>query len=154
MRRTSAAAVLAVSVVVAACGGGGGGDDMGDDYDCMLEEDDDTFVVGLEKVSPSGLRYRLMSADPAPPQRGDNHFVVHLLDAAGAPLAGAALGVVQYMPAHGHGSSVPVVITESITVIGEYDVNPVNLHMKELWQIFMSTSENDADEVMFAFCIP
>jgi hypothetical protein len=151
--RWSSVAALFVVAGLAACGGGGGGEvDAG--YDCVRDENEDTFVVGLEKVSASGLRVQLRSSVPAPPQRGDNHFVVHLIDAAGAPLAGATLEVVQYMPAHGHGSAVPEVITESTTVIGEYDVNPVNLHMKDLWQVFMSTSGDPADEVMFAFCIP
>jgi hypothetical protein len=152
---SSLAPAALVAAAVAACGGGGDG--TGDDvalYDCALEEDDDTFVAGLEKISASGVRFRIMSSVPAPPARGDNHFVVHLIDAAGAPQAGAALSVVQFMPSHGHGSSVPVIITESATVLGEYDVNPVNFHMNKLWQVFMSTSANEADRVMFAFCIP
>jgi hypothetical protein len=147
--------VLVTTLVVAGCSGGG--TDDGDDtapYDCSLEEDADTFVVGLEKISPSGIHFQLMASIPAPPARGDNHFTVHLADAAGAPLTGAALSVVQYMPLHGHGSAVPVIITESTAVPGEYDVNPVNFHMNKLWHVIMSTSASESDRVTFAFCIP
>jgi hypothetical protein len=138
---------------VSGCGGGHQADDE-ETYDCALEDRDDTFVVGLEKTSPSGIRYQLMMSDPAPPGRGDNHMTVHLLSAAAAPMGGAALTVVPYMPDHGHGTAVPVVIVESTTVIGEYDVNPVNFHMPGLWQLIMRTSSAPADEVTFAFCVP
>src|SRR5262245_20565140 len=118
MRRTFA--FLIVPLALAACGGGE--DPVGDDehYDCSVEDRDDTFVVGLEKVSQSGLHYQLMMSDPAPPARGDNHMTLHLETAAAAPMGGAPLTVVPYMPDHGHGTAVPVVITERTTVVGEY----------------------------------
>jgi hypothetical protein len=154
MRRFACIALCAIAPL-AACGGGG--DPPGDDehYDCSMETRQDEFVVGLEKVSPSGTHFILMSSVPAPPGRGDNHFVLHLTDSSAAPMAGATLTVRPYMPDHGHGTAVPVVITESTTVVGEYDVNPVNFHMPGLWQVLISAgSVTDANTAVFAFCVP
>jgi len=147
--RAASLALIALAPLVA-CGGGGSTSDD-EHYDCAMEDRADTFVVGLEKVSPSGLHFRLMQSNPAPPSRGDNDFTLQIADGAGAPVTGATLTVVPYMPDHGHGTSVPVVISESTTVPGQYDFNPVNLWMPGLWQVLVT---KDTEQVIFAFCIP
>ena len=158
MRRTLAfARLFVVALPIAACGGS---DDVppGDDehYDCSMETRADTFVVGLEKVSPAGAHFILMSANPAPPGRGDNDFVLHLEDSSLAPMTGASLTIRPYMPDHGHGTAVPVIITEHAATPGEYELDPVNFHMPGLWQVLMSsgTPVNEQNTATFAFCIP
>jgi hypothetical protein len=142
--------------MAAACGGTG---DDGDDemVDCTLETRDDEFVVGLEKLSPGGYHFQLMQSVPAPPARHDNQWTLHIADAAGAPLAGATVTVVPFMPDHGHGTGVSTVVTESTTVVGEYDANPVNLFMPGLWEVYVTvdTAPPAMDEqVVYRFCIP
>jgi hypothetical protein len=152
--RRSACLALCLVAPLAACGGG---EDAGDDehYDCTMETRDDDFVVGLEKVSASGTHFILMSSVPAPPARGDNQMTLHLQDSAAAPMGGASLTVRPYMPDHGHGTAVQAVITESTTVIGEYDLDPVNFHMPGLWQLLISAGPvTEANTATFAFCVP
>jgi hypothetical protein len=152
--RRFAAIVSCLVAPLAACGGG---EHPGDDehYDCTMETRDDEFVVGLEKVSPSGTHFVMRSSLPAPPGRGDNTIVVGLMDSSAAPMAGASLTVRPFMPDHGHGTAIPVVITESATVIGDYTLDPVNFHMPGLWQILISAGAvTDANTAVFSFCVP
>jgi hypothetical protein len=147
---------IAFSLVLAACSGDDGDDEA--PVDCALETRDDDFAIGLEKVSTSGLHYRLMQSDPAPPARFDNRWTIQVTDTNGAPLAGQTITVTPFMPDHGHGTGVVTVVTESATTLGEYDANPVFLAMPGLHQVFVdiapTTTPVDNDQVVFAFCIP
>src|SRR4051812_30181443 len=67
---------VALSVSLAACGTDSTGDD---EVDCTKVTGTDTFVVGLDKAGMSGtLDFKLMSADPAPPSRDDNAWIVQV----------------------------------------------------------------------------
>ena len=148
---------IAFSLVLAACSGGGGdGDDM--PIDCALETRDDEFAIGLEKISPNGTHFRLMQAEPAPPERFENRWTIQVTDAGGAPLAGRTITVTPWMPDHGHGTGVVTVVTESATTPGEYVADPVFLAMPTLHEVFVDISPAqtppDPDQVVFRFCIP
>lgn len=157
MRRSILLTPVLLAIPLAACGSG---DDPppGDDehYDCTMETRADEFVVGLEHITPAGVHYKLMSSVPTPPARGDNDFVIHIEDSTAAPMTGQALTIRPYMPDHGHGTAVPVIVTESAATQGEYELNPVNMHMPGLWQVFMSngTPVTESNTATFAFCIP
>ena len=154
MRRLACLALATLAPLTTACSGGDPADDD-ETYDCTMETRDDEFVVGLEKVSASGTHFILRSSDPAPPARGDNHMVLELRDSSAAPMAGATLTVRPFMPDHGHGTAVQAVITESTSVIGQYDLDPVNFHMPGLWQLLITAGAvTDANTATFAFCIP
>ena len=156
MRTPGMTRVALLGIVCAAACSSSGDDGMADDehYDCAMEDRDDDFVVGLEKVGANGVRFRLVESVPAPPSRGDNRWRVQVMDTGGAGVAGATLEVVPFMPDHRHGTSVVPVVTESTTTIGEYAADPVNLWMPGLWQTTVRTTTAPADFVVFAFCIP
>jgi hypothetical protein len=128
-------------------------------YDCTMEKRADTFVVGLQKVGSGGtLQFQLMSADPAPPSRGDNTWIVQVnamaSGAAGAPVTGASLDVVPFMPDHAHGTPIAVVVS-SMPTAGQYKLSPVNMWMPGLWDTTIRATEGTtSDTVVYRFCIP
>lgn len=119
---------------------------------CAAEDRDDTFAIGLSKSGVT-VTATFVSADPAPPIKGDNTWVLSFADAMGAPLDGLTISVVPMMPDHGHGT--PVVAEVSPTGNpGEYQVTPVNLFMAGYWQVDFELSTTDMqDTLMFGFCV-
>lgn len=147
--------VLVLGLV--ACGGDDGhGDDA--EVDCSTVTGVDTFVVGLEKAGGSGIyNFRMMSATPAPPARGDNTWIVQInaLDAGvvGDPVENAELKVTPFMPAHQHGTAVPIVITP-LADPGQYELSPVNLWMQGVWETTIrATVDTSTDSALFKFCV-
>jgi hypothetical protein len=142
---------------LAACGTDDHGDDM-EEVDCAKVTGVDTFVVGLEKAGMSGLyNFRLMSATPAPPARGNNDWVVQVnamnAGVVGAPVEGAMIKVTPFMPAHQHGTGVPIVITP-MTEPGQYQLAPVNLWMQGVWETTIrATLGATTDSVVYKFCV-
>lgn len=125
---------------------------------CADETRDDTFEVGLSRAG-SQVEVAFMEASPAPPDRGENTWVVMVTDSEGAPVSNAELEVVPWMPDHGHGSSV-IVEVEATQTPGEYRLSPIDLFMAGLWEVrlnFTLPASDDAapaeDQVVFAFCV-
>jgi hypothetical protein len=150
--------LLAVSLfsLVAACGT----DDPSDEpVDCTKVTGTDTFVVGLDKPGDSGvLDFQMMSADPAPPARDDNTWIVQINSmqsgVVGAPIDGATLAVTPFMPAHQHGSPIRVQITPVAGQPGQYSLSPVNLWMPGVWETTIkATSGDTSDTAIYRFCI-
>ena len=140
--------------LIAACSGDDGHTDP--DVDCTKVSGADEFVVGLAKDGNSGtLDFAMMSADPAPPARGDNKWIVSVNDMTGAPLEGAALTVTPFMPAHQHGSPITVKITPA-GAPGQYELSPVNLWMPGVWETTIratSMAGTESDSALYTFCI-
>lgn len=140
--------------LLAACGGDDG---TGDDVDCSTVTGADTFVVGLEKPGSGGsLDFKMMSATPAPPARGDNSWQFQISSMSsgvvGAPVDGAMLQVTPFMPAHQHGSPIQVQITDEGS--GTYTLSPVNLWMPGVWETTIrATTTSSSDSVVYKFCI-
>jgi hypothetical protein len=149
--------VIGVGLVIAGCGTNNSDDTM--DVDCSMVTGTDTFVVGLEHAGVGGaLDFKLMSADPAPPARGDNTWIVQINSMAsgvvGDAVNGASLVVTPFMPAHQHGSPITVQITPEATS-GQYQLSPVNLWMPGVWETTVqATSGPSSDRAVFKFCIP
>lgn len=139
-------------VLVAACGH----DDHGDDpVDCTKVSGADEFVVGLAKSGGSGrLDFAMMSADPAPPQRGDNTWIVQISDkTTGAAFESATLTVTPFMPAHQHGTPIAVEVMPG-AVPGQYTMTPVNLWMPGVWETTIRASGGSTiDSAIYTFCI-
>lgn len=121
--------------------GGGGGPPAGD-----------TYVAGMEKQGAANrLALRLKEARPAPPELGDNTWMLEVLDSNGESMTGCTLTVDPLMPAHGHGTNKTAVITEAD---GTYEVTPLDLFMPGLWQVpFVVTCGEVVDDVLFEFWI-
>jgi hypothetical protein len=155
-------AVLVVGVSLVAACGTNGDDGSGSDapIDCTMVTNADTFVVGLEKAGTNGaLDFKMMSATPAPPARGDNTWIFQINEmtsgVVGNPVSGATLQVTPFMPAHQHGSPIQVQITP-LPDAGQYQLNPVNLWMPGVWEttIRATTTAQASDTVVYRFCIP
>jgi hypothetical protein len=103
-------------------------------------------------MSDSGaLRIEVRYA-PDPPTVGSNAVEIVFTDANGAVQPGLGLGVVPWMPAHGHGTSIDPVVTE--TAPGTFVATPVYLFMPGSWELRMTTSGTVDDTAKAAFEIP
>jgi hypothetical protein len=149
--------VVLLALPLAACGQSDPADGV---VDCSTVTGVDTFVVGLEHQGVAGLvDFKLMSVDPAPPQRGDNTWVVQVNAMAsgvvGNPISGAAIDVSSFMPAHKHYSPITPTIAPQATA-GQYEIKPVNLWMTGVWEttITATPAGGTGDRAVFKFCIP
>ena len=143
-------------VLLAACGSSQPSDDM--PVDCSTVTNVDTFVVPLEKMGTSGnYDFQLMSATPAPPASGDNTWILQLNamsgGVVGAPVTGASMTVVPFMPAHQHDAGLAVQITPMSTP-GQYQLTPVNLWMPGVWVTTITVNGPPTDKAVYSFCIP
>jgi hypothetical protein len=125
-------------------------------YDCTKETRADTFSDGLPKVGDAqALDFKLMTAVPAPPARGDNTWTVQInamsSGVVGAGVVGATMTATPFMPDHQHGSPIEVVITDKGG--GLYELSPVNLWMPGLWQTTIEVSGPTSDSVVYSFCL-
>ncbi len=159
----SAAGPIFALLLLGSCGsdgsGGGGSSGMGaggaggsNAIGCLTDVRAMTYAANMQLASKEGrLKLVLESSDPAPPIKGNNNWVLKVLDAAGAPVTGATLMVVPKMPDHGHGTS----IVPTITPMGDaYQIGNVNLFMAGLWEVTISVSAAmSSDYGVFSFCV-
>lgn len=141
---------LAFCLVVASCGGSAANQTIS----CATETRADAYSAGMEKAGAQGsVTVRLLESVPGPPQKGDNEWRVMLLGASGAPLAGAGLMALPFMPDHQHGTSIKAKVQE--VGGGEYSISPLNLFMPGLWTVTIKAQPpaGSADQAVFAFCI-
>lgn len=151
----AAVATVALSALCAGCGSdseepqGSGG--SGNTFSCSQQTD--TYSVGLAKDSSKGtFRVELMDAEPAPPQKRTNVWMIHLSDAQAAHLSGVDVRVTPRMPEHGHGSTEQTAVTDLGD--GMYELNPVFLHMAGYWVIEISVTQGgQTDTAEYEFCI-
>jgi hypothetical protein len=146
---------LGVVLAAGACSDDSTADDS-ESYNCAAETRDDEFVLGLTKPGESSrFSFKLVTADPAPPARGDNSWVLELdtMAAPPAPVTGAALSVTPFMPDHQHGSGKTVTVTP-MTEAGQYKLEPVNLWMPGLWEVTIQVNGAETDRAVFRFCLP
>jgi hypothetical protein len=151
--------LLALGLVsgLAACGGDDAvSDDSNEMVDCSLITDADEFTVGLTKPGFDGvLEFSLMSANPAPPSRGDNVWLLEVKE-SGVPSDGEAITVFPFMPKHGHTTPTPAIVTPAGTP-GQYTLDPVNFWMPGVWEVTIDATKGEparTDSALFRFCIP
>ncbi len=148
--------LAAAAVAVLAAGGTGCGDDEssgghGHPNGCPAEHDhfEDGAVV---RATEDGLFTATVRFEPSPPRKGSEMLMVHLTDAAGAPVTGATLQVTATMPAHGHGLGATPHVEE--TGEGNYMVHNVFFQMAGHWVLDVTVSaERTTDVVQFVLCV-
>lgn len=102
--------------------------------------------------SQSQFHAKLVTASPAPPARGTNQWVLELTTPSGAPLEGATVQVVPFMPDHGHGTSVKAQVQE--LGAGRYQVETLYLFMPGVWRVSVQVSTTTvSDAALFYFCV-
>ncbi len=148
-------ALATSGLLLAGCSSDSSGNDgsggTGSEYKCTHATD--TYSVGLSKMGSKGMfEVMLMDADPAPPAKKDNTWMVHVKDAQGNNVVGATLGVNPNMPEHGHGSTQTTVVTDMGD--GMYELKPVYLQMAGYWAVPITvTMGADTDTAQFDFCV-
>ncbi len=143
--------VLALALA-AACGGSSQPSDGGDVVDCANDPRVTIYAANLTVTSTGGgMKFVLVSSDPAPPARGTDTWALRVTDASGQPLPGLSLSVLPFMPDHGHGSSVTPQVTSNGG--GSYTVANIYFFMPGVWRITF-TSASPTDSAVFTFCVP
>ena len=128
---------------------GGALDQTGDGDDDAVTLIDD-FSLGLTTHGDDALfQVRIDAAEPAPPQKYENDWMITVLDMDGEPVDGVELLFVEpFMPAHGHdGTFEPTVAAGSGP--GEFAVDRINLWMGGDWEVrFFLKHGDDEDRVV------
>ena len=119
-------------------------------------------MVGVSLVFPTDVLLSLptdggklsveLRSSPQPPARGDDAVQMRFRDTSGAPASGLTISMVPWMPAHGHGTSVKPVVTE--TEPGVYVAAPVNLFMAGAWQLITTITGPVDDSVTPTLDVP
>lgn len=155
---TATRCLLLVSLTtlgLSACDKADEGQDDHDDHadHCAAETRDDDFAIGLSK-SGALVQASFVSADPAPPIKGDNTWVIALADLQDEPLTDASIVAIPMMPDHGHGTAVDAEVM-ALDVPGNYEITPINLFMTGYWEITLdvTTAVGEQDSVVFGFCV-
>ena len=92
-------------------------------------------------TSESGLHIDVRTAPSQPPPRGTCTVELIVTDEAGNPKDGIDLGLVPWMPAHGHGASVkPTIIAKGN---GRYVATNVDFFMPGQWELRATLSGSD-----------
>jgi hypothetical protein len=127
--------------------------DTGGESVCEVETRDDNFAVGLSK-SGALVKATFVAADPAPPIKGDNTWILDFTDLDGEPLSDLTIVAVPRMPDHNHGTPVNAVVT-ALDEPGRYEITPVNLFMTGYWAttLDVTLAGGEQDSLMFEFCV-
>ncbi len=158
MRARCGVVVMGLVALALGCGSSSGGPnntppDAGDLITCQNDPRVMTYAQGLTVTSTSGTRkYVLLSANPAPPARGTDTWSIKITDAGGTSQPGLTVGVLPFMPDHGHGTSVNATVTANPD--GTYKVDPLYFFMPGVWRISFWIGTNQADVGEFFFCVP
>jgi hypothetical protein len=146
-------------VVMTACGGSDGPPDADEALACLASGRGDVYVVGLEHPGVGGLLdFKLMSADPAPPARNLNTWIIQVNSMSsgvvGAPSTDASIFVTPYMPDHQHGAGAYKVKVAPMPDAGQYQLSQINTWMPGYWEITIDVTAGAVhDSVVYKFCI-
>lgn len=156
--RRTALLLLGAAVLATCVAGCSGGDDGGNTTTtgggCADDPRVTPYLVGMEAKSGDGaLTVTFMDADPAPPSKGDNVWMLKIEDAAGAAVNDATLSTEAFMPDHGHSSTAVPAIT--FKGEGAYEIDGLDLFMPGVWEITIDVAPpgGTVQSVLFTFCV-
>lgn len=111
----------------------------------------DTWEAGMSRAGENGVyTFTLVAVDPAPPDKGDNVWTLHI--DGDAPVEGATVTLTPFMPAHGHGTT-PADFSATDAGGGDYVSDPFDLFMGGVWETTVQATGDGYDSVVFTFCI-
>jgi hypothetical protein len=147
----------AVALATAGCSGSNVTEpiDSGPLYSCATETRAVPYAPNLTRTSTAGTYTAvLVTADPAPPIKGDNTWTVRILDANQMPVDGLSITPSANMPDHNHPPSVKASVTPAGN--GSYTVMPLYLFMAGFWEVTLTLQPPGGakDSVIFPICIP
>ena len=122
---------------------------------CAGDARAETYKVGMKGTSKDGaLTITFEDADPSPPAKGENKWVVTITDAAGKPVDGATIEAKAYMPDHGHESTARPKAAP-MGEHGRYEIKSLDLSMPGLWEVTITVKPQGGapEAVKFTFCI-
>jgi len=126
------------------------------DLRCAEETRALPYTPGMSVDSTDGIwSLTLIDASPAPPDKGNNDWLVEL-EATGSttPVDGATMTVQEFMPDHGHGAPPPPPLVTPTADPGRYTIENINLWMPGYWEVRIDVdSDSTTDRVIFPFCI-
>ena len=148
------AAILGSVVALAGCGS--------DDTTASTEHEHtntcgvtaDEYTAAMTKMGAAGkFEIMLMESNPGPPIKGENTWMIHVMDMAGAGVPGATVTVTPFMPEHGHGSPIDPVLTDEGD--GMYMATPISFSMPGIWENTITANDGagNEDSVVYTFCI-
>lgn len=114
-----------------------------------------TIAPGLVVPCDTGdCALQIINTSPTPPDRGDNTWVVQVVDGAGAPIAVAGVTGAPFMPVHNHGTSPPDYPGASANQM-DWTVGPFDLFMPGLWELrfTIDRDDNTQHQVVVPFCV-
>ncbi len=138
---------------VAACGGSSQSlPDAGDVVNCTNDPRVAAYAPNLSVNSTGGgMKFVLVSSDPAPPAKGTDTWALRVTDTSGQAMSGLSLSAVLFMPDHGHFSPVTPQITSNGG--GNYTATNLYFFMPGVWRITFNVA-SPSDSAVYQFCIP
>ena len=131
------------------------GDNPGGSLPCDEDTRAEQYLPGMEKQGAAELlTLVLRSAQPAPPDVGDNLWFLEIRDSSNdAPAEGCEVSAQLFMPDHGHGAEAP--LTTPGAAAGEYELSSLGFIMAGFWTVTidMDCPGIGGDSVVFAFCL-
>ena len=120
-------------------------------------EPGETYTAGMTKTGDEGvLSIVIAEADPAPPDKGDNVWILEISDAStGDGVDDATVTIRPYMPEHGHGTSPEYYDTTATGADGLYESATIDLFMGGLWDLTVGAELTDGTtgSATFTFCL-
>lgn len=121
---------------------------------CASDPRAEAYSVGLSsKAAAGGFTVKYLDANPAPPERDLNQWMIEVDDSNGKPVEGAMIDVKLWMPDHKHGcTACPSVMDMGK---GQYQVTEVDFFMPGIWQVTFTVTPpgGTKDAAVFTFCI-
>ncbi len=134
---------------VAACGGSS---QSGDVVNCTNDPRVAAYAPNLSVNSTGGgMKFVLVSSDPAPPAKGTDTWALRVTDTSGQAMSGLSLSAVLFMPDHGHFSPVTPQITSNGG--GNYTATNLYFFMPGVWRITFNVA-SPSDSAVYQLCIP